>query len=77
MRALILILAAGLVAAEEGMMLIPTGEFSMGRTRLTPDDKTTMRPQVLLDDRAGPRRPPGRLLDGRHGGGTRAKCGLP
>ena len=23
----------------------------MGRTRLTPDDKTTMRPQVLLDDR--------------------------
>jgi formylglycine-generating enzyme required for sulfatase activity len=23
----------------------------MGRTRLTPDDKTTMRPQILLDDR--------------------------
>jgi formylglycine-generating enzyme len=31
--------------------VIPAGEFTMGRTKLTPDDKTTMRPQVLLDDR--------------------------
>jgi len=34
-----------------GMVLIPAGEFTMGRTRLTPDDKTNMRPHVLLDDR--------------------------
>ena len=32
-------------------MLIPAGEFTMGRTKLTPDDKTKMRPQILLDDR--------------------------
>ena len=32
-------------------ILIPAGEFTMGRTKPTPDDKTTMRPQVLLDDR--------------------------
>jgi formylglycine-generating enzyme required for sulfatase activity len=31
--------------------VIPAGEFTMGRSRLTPDDKTTMRPRVLLDDR--------------------------
>jgi formylglycine-generating enzyme required for sulfatase activity len=37
--------------ADDGMVLIPAGEFTMGRTKLTPDDKTTMRPQVLLDDR--------------------------
>jgi len=36
---------------EQGMVLIPAGEFTMGRTRLTPDDKTNMRPHVLLDDR--------------------------
>jgi sulfatase modifying factor 1 len=30
---------------------IPAGEFTMGRTKLTPDDKTKMRPYVLLDDR--------------------------
>src|SRR5262249_29380246 len=33
------------------MARIPAGEFTMGRTRLTPDDKTNMRPHVLLDDR--------------------------
>lgn len=32
-------------------VLIPAGKFHMGRTKLTADDKTTMRPQVLLDDR--------------------------
>lgn len=30
---------------------IPAGKFTMGRTKLTSDDKTTMRPQILLDDR--------------------------
>jgi len=46
--------AAVLVAqadAEDTMVLIPAGEFTMGRTKLTSDDKTTMRPRVLLDDR--------------------------
>ena len=33
------------------MALIPAGEFTMGRAKLTPDDKTHMRPVVLLDDR--------------------------
>ncbi len=33
------------------MALIPAGEFTMGRTKTTPDDKTTMRPRILLDDR--------------------------
>ncbi|MGH9671576.1 MAG: formylglycine-generating enzyme family protein [Bryobacteraceae bacterium] len=33
------------------MVLIRAGEFRMGRTSLTPDDKTNMRPHVLLDDR--------------------------
>ena len=44
------ICVAGLLA-EDGVVLIPAGEFTMGRTKLTPDDKTTMRPVVLLDDR--------------------------
>jgi len=38
-------------AAEPGMALIPYGTFQMGRSKLTSDDKTAMRPQVLLDDR--------------------------
>ena len=33
------------------VVLIPAGEFTMGRTKLTRDDSTTMRPRVLLDDR--------------------------
>lgn len=37
--------------ADDGMVPIPAGEFTMGRTKLTADDKTTMRPQILLDDR--------------------------
>ena len=50
MRALILLFSA-VACADEGMVLIPAGEFTMGRTILTSDDKTTMRPIVLLDDR--------------------------
>ena len=33
------------------MVTIPAGEFTMGRTRETPDDKTNMRPMILRDDR--------------------------
>src|SRR5207247_2431759 len=40
-----------LLAADPGMVSIPAGEFTMGRTKFTPDDKTKMRPQILLDDR--------------------------
>ena len=32
-------------------VLIPAGSFEMGRHKVTSDDKTKMRPQVLLDDR--------------------------
>ncbi len=46
---LVLLLLAS--AAPDAMVLIPAGEFVMGRTRLTADDKTNMRPHVLLDDR--------------------------
>lgn len=45
------LIAAAVHAAEPGMVTIPAGTFQMGRTKLTADDKTTMRPQVLLDDR--------------------------
>jgi formylglycine-generating enzyme required for sulfatase activity len=45
------LLFCALAYAAEDMAPIPAGEFTMGRTKLTPDDKTTMRPQVLLDDR--------------------------
>jgi formylglycine-generating enzyme required for sulfatase activity len=51
MRAAILLVCASACAAEDAMVLIPAGEFTMGRTKLTADDKTTMRPVVLLDDR--------------------------
>ena len=37
--------------AAETMVTIPAGEFTMGRTRETSDDKTNMRPMILLDDR--------------------------
>src|SRR5262245_58605382 len=33
------------------MVTIPAGEFVMGRTRETSDDKTSMRPLILRDDR--------------------------
>jgi iron(II)-dependent oxidoreductase len=33
------------------MAVIPAGTFTMGRTKLTHDDQTKMRPQILLDDR--------------------------
>src|SRR5262245_46007725 len=46
---IVLLLALPLFAAD--MVRIPAGEFTMGRTKLTPDDKTKMRPYVLLDDR--------------------------
>jgi sulfatase modifying factor 1 len=39
------------VAALAQTVSIPTGSFTMGRTKLTSDDKTNMRPHVLLDDR--------------------------
>ncbi|MBL8218424.1 MAG: formylglycine-generating enzyme family protein [Bryobacterales bacterium] len=45
----LLLLSVALQAQD--MVQIPAGEFTMGRTKLTPDDKTTMRPIVLLDDR--------------------------
>lgn len=52
--------AASLLAADgdtphsevpDGMVLIPEGEFTMGRTFTTRDDETQMRPLVLRDDR--------------------------
>ncbi|MBL8234440.1 MAG: formylglycine-generating enzyme family protein [Bryobacterales bacterium] len=54
MRMLLLCVFAARLLAQDPtieMAQIPAGEFTMGRTRLTPDDKTTMRPRVLLDDR--------------------------
>jgi formylglycine-generating enzyme required for sulfatase activity len=52
-RTLVLLACAipGVAADDEGMVQIPAGEFTMGRTKLTSDDATTMRPVVLLDDR--------------------------
>ena len=52
MRGAAFLLLAGVAfAAEPDMVLIPAGTFQMGRSKLTSDDKTTMRPQILLDDR--------------------------
>ena len=42
------------------MATIPAGEFTMGRTRETPDDKTNMRPMILRDDRPAHKVLPGR-----------------
>ena len=47
-RAAALLLCA---VSQAGQVLIPAGSFTMGRTKTTSDDKTTMRPRVLLDDR--------------------------
>lgn len=49
-----MIRAAVLLVCVPGLaqqVLIPAGTFTMGRTKTTPDDKTGMRPRVLLDDR--------------------------
>jgi formylglycine-generating enzyme required for sulfatase activity len=43
-------LLAALAAHASDMVTIPAGEFTMGRMKMTPDDKTNMRPHVLLDD---------------------------
>jgi formylglycine-generating enzyme required for sulfatase activity len=44
--------AGVLIASEDPAMVnVPAGTFTMGRTKLTSDDKTNMRPHVLLDDR--------------------------
>ena len=52
MRAVLLVcLTPFFLLGEDGMVLIPAGEFTMGRTKLTRDDNTRMRPIVLLDDR--------------------------
>ena len=40
-----------LAGTDDGMVTIPAGVFTMGRTKLTSDDSTKMRPHVLLDDR--------------------------
>jgi formylglycine-generating enzyme required for sulfatase activity len=50
MRVVPILLSVAACAASE-MASIPAGEFTMGRTKLTSDDKTNMRPHVLLDDR--------------------------
>jgi len=47
---LLVCLSASALFPDE-MVSIPPGEFTMGRTKLTSDDKTNMRPHVLLDDR--------------------------
>src|SRR5688572_20187251 len=49
--ALVVCLASVQLKAEQQMATIPAGEFTMGRTRETPDDKTNMRPMILRDDR--------------------------
>ncbi|MBM3786760.1 MAG: hypothetical protein FJW30_20570 [Acidobacteria bacterium] len=50
-RLALILAAAPLAAQEPGMSLVPAGTFQMGRAKLTADDKTNMRPHVLLDDR--------------------------
>jgi formylglycine-generating enzyme required for sulfatase activity len=51
MRVLVALAFTAAGFADQNMVLIPAGEFTMGRTRLTADDSTKMRPVVLLDDR--------------------------
>jgi formylglycine-generating enzyme required for sulfatase activity len=45
------LLACLCLQAAEKMATVPAGEFTMGRTRETSDDKTNMRPLILRDDR--------------------------
>lgn len=54
MLALLLPLSAEEPAKDppaEGMVLIPAGEFMMGRAKTTRDDEVGMRPLILRDDR--------------------------
>jgi formylglycine-generating enzyme required for sulfatase activity len=51
MRFFLFVALAGLLAAQDNMVLVPAGDFEMGRHKLTRDDSTKMRPIVLLDDR--------------------------
>ena len=48
---ILLLVPASIAGDAEDRVSIPAGTFTMGRTKLTADDKTTMRPKVLLDDR--------------------------
>lgn len=50
MRLVVLCLALSSLTRAGDVVAIPAGEFTMGRTKLTRDDKTNMRPHVLLDD---------------------------
>lgn len=50
MRWAVLCLGFVLLTEASDTVSIPAGEFTMGRTKLTSDDKTNMRPHVLLDD---------------------------
>jgi formylglycine-generating enzyme required for sulfatase activity len=49
--ALSLVCMGAFASSPDEMVTVPGGEFTMGRTKLTSDDKTNMRPHVLLDDR--------------------------
>jgi formylglycine-generating enzyme required for sulfatase activity/beta-lactamase class A len=48
---LLTLTASTLPAQSPEVVRIPAGTFNMGRSKLTADDKTVMRPRVLLDDR--------------------------
>ena len=57
LRVVLGLMLAGVAAADEiakapaEMVLVPGGPFTMGRTELTSDDETGMRPLILRDDR--------------------------
>lgn len=46
----LLALQVGLLT-EAAVVTVPAGSFAMGRHKLTSDDQTKMRPNILLDDR--------------------------
>lgn len=50
MKLFFLFCVLAIAREDSDLVSIPAGEFTMGRTKLTSDDKTTMRPKVLLDD---------------------------